>query len=303
MIFGSETYPMEALDYWDEVERLPHVIGDFVWTALDYLGEAGIGRFWYKERGGWLGAYPWHTAFCGDIDLCGFKRPQSYYRDCVWGVSKAPYIAVHRPAHYGEEPGRMMWSWPDVVSSWDWPGFAGRPAAVDVYCADDEAELFLNGRSLGRRPCGKENRYTASFDTVYEPGELIAVGYKDGAEHTRTVLRTAGAPAAIRLTPDRTALAGAGDLAYVTVEVVDAAGNVVHTAQPQLFFTVCGSGSLLAVGSSDPLSEEPYVGNTRRAYEGRAMAVVRADEEGKITLNAAADGLPAVSILLTSGAR
>lgn len=302
IICGTETYPIEAYEYWREVQRFPYVIGDFVWTALDYLGEAGLGRTWYDQKGGFLGDYPWLTAHCGDIDICGFKRPQSYYRDCVWGISKSPYIAVHTPEHYGEVAGQTRWSWPDVISSWDWPEFIGKPILVDIYCADDEVELILNGRSLGRKPSGEPATYKASFETVYEPGVLVAIGYKNGAEASRAVLKTAGSPAAILLSPDRNVIdAKPGDLSYITVEIVDKEQNLIHNAGNTIFFTIRGAGSLAGIGSSDPRSEEPFVGNQCKAYEGRAMAVVRSNgEPGDLFLTASADGLPPASVTLKS---
>ena len=299
VICGTETYPAQAFEYWEQVTNNPHVIGDFVWTSMDYLGEAGLGRVWYGEKKGFLGDYPWHMAFCGDFDLCGNKRPQSYYRDCVWGISKAPYIAVYKPQHYGQTAGLTPWSWPDVVSSWDWPGFEGKPVQLEIYCTDHEVELLLNGKSLGRKPAGKENKYKAFFETEYEPGELAAVGYdENGRETSKTVLRTPKEPAQIRLTPDRTVLGnGVGDLCYIMAELVDRDGNVVFHAENDLFFSACGAGTLIAVANSNPVSEEMYVGNQRKAYEGRALAVVRADAaSGEIVLTAMADGLPAASV-------
>lgn len=303
VICGTETFPKEAFDNWDAARRFPYVIGDFVWTSLDYLGEAGIGHVLYDKPNGYMGEYPWHQAFCGDIDICGFKRPQSYYRDCVWGISKAPYIAVHKPENYGKTPAMTDWSWPDVVSAWTWPGFENKPAVVDVYCTDSEVELYLNGKSLGRKPAGIENRHRATFEIVYEPGELVAVGLEGGAEVSRTLLRTAGAPASIRLTPDRTAIkAEFRDLSFITVEVLDAEGNIVHNACNDIYFTVCGAGTLLAVGNGNPVSEEPYAGNRRKVHEGRAMVVVGAKgEAGEIVLTAAADGIPAASTVIQAG--
>jgi beta-galactosidase len=300
IICGTETFPKQAYDYWKAVEELPYVIGDFVWTSIDYLGEAGIGHVWYNGEKQGLGSYPWHQAYCGDIDICGFKRPQSYYRDCVWGVSKTPYMAVYKPENYGKAADISAWGWTDVVSSWTWPGFEGKPTVVDVYSAHSEVELFINGKSMGRKPAGKANRYIASFEVVYEAGELLAVGYENEVENSRAVLRTAGEPAAIRLTPDRSILkAEFGDLSYITVELLDTEGNVMHNGSNSIYFTVSGAGSLLAVGNGNPVSEEMYVGNQRRAHEGRAMVVVRSKSAaGEITLTAAAEGIPASSVTI-----
>lgn len=303
IICGTESFPIETFDNWNTVERLPHVIGDFVWTGMDYLGEAGLGHVWYDADKDLRADYPWHQAFCGDIDICGFKRPQSYYRDCVWGRSRVPFIAVYKPENHGRNPLVSHWGWPDVVFSWTWPGFENKPVVIDIYCMDSEVELFLNGRSLGRKPVGKDNRYTASYETEYEPGELVAVGFTKGIETSRTTLNTAGKPVCIRLAPDRTALNSKfGDLSFVTVEVVDAAGNIVHNACTNIYFTVCGAGSLLAVGSGNPTTDEPYTGNQRKVHEGRAMVVVGTNgENGKIVLTAAADGIPSSTAVISAG--
>ncbi len=300
ILVSSESFPQLAYDYWADVERLPYVIGDFVWTAWDYLGEVGLGRVIYGPQTGFLGEYPWLHSYCGDIDICGFKRPQSYYRDCVWGNAGAPYIAVYNPEHHGETPTITLWGWPDVTASWTWPGHVGKLTAVDVYSMDDEVELILNGRSLGRKHAGKANRYVASFEVVYEAGELTAVGYMGGVERSRSLLKTSGAPAFIRLTPDRDVIdAEYGDLSYVTIEMLDAAGNLVPHADHNICFNVGGPGTLLAVCSSDPKTEEMYTGDRRRLYKGRALVVIRSEGvEGDIELTAEADGIPASKLVI-----
>lgn len=300
VICGTESFLGDSFKYWETADQYPNVIGDFYWTSMDYLGEAGIGGTNYEEDSCSPGEYPWHQAFCGDIDICGFKRPQSYYRDCVWGISKAPYIAVYKPENHGKTAKASYWGWQDVVSSWTWPGFEGKPTVVEVYSEDDKVELFLNGKTLGRKPAGKENGYTATYELNYEPGTLLAVGYRSGSEASRSVLKTAGKPAAIRLTPDRDSLKEQfGDLSYVTVELEDTQGNIVGNADNEIHFSVCGVGSLLAVGSGNPVSEEMYVGNVRKAYQGRAMVVIRADgKAGDIVLTAVSDGIPASSVTI-----
>jgi len=300
VIYGAESFAMEAYENWELVQKLPYVIGDFLWTGLDYLGEAGLGHVFYNGEKGYFGKYPWHQAYCGDIDICGFKRPQSYYRDCVWGLSKAPYIAVYKPKYYGKNADVARWGWPDVIASWTWPGFEGKPVIIDIYSTDEEIELILNGVSLGRKIVGENKKYIATFETEYQPGELVAVGYNNGVRASSTVLKTAGAPANIRLIPDRSVIkAEFGDLSYITVEVIDKEGNVVHNADNNIYFTLYGVGTLLAVGNGNPVSEEMYVGNQRRVHEGRAMVVVRSNgEPGEITLNASADGMPSASVVV-----
>jgi len=301
IIMGAETYAKECFDYWQATEKLPYVIGDFVWTAWDYLGESGLGRMRYVGDENFTGAYPWHHAFCGDIDICGFKRPQSYYRDFVWGIGKAPYIAVYKPENHGKKEFETEWAWHwnDVVNSWIWPGFEGKPIAIEIYSDGDEVELLLNEKSLGKKPAGKANRYIAHFETTYEPGQLTAVSYKNGTEIARSVLVSAGAPASIRLTPDRTQISVGEDLSFVTIELLDKDGNVAHQANNKLYITASGTGVVQAVGSGDPLSEELYVGVERSVYYGRAMAVVKStDEAGQLTLTVSAEGLPAAQVLI-----
>lgn len=301
VIAGTETFPMDIFDGWEAVEKLPYLIGDFVWTSLDYLGEAGIGHVWYDNENTFCGGYPWNQAFCGDIDVCGFKRPQSYYRDFVWGEGTVPYIAVYKPEFYGKQADISRWGWPDVVNSWSWPGFEGKPVEIEVYAGGDEVELIQDGKSLGRKASGKAAKYTAKFETMYTPGELVAVSYANGAETGRSVLKTASAPAAIRLTPDREKItAKYGELVFVTVELLDKEGNPAHHADNNLYFNVSGAGSLQAVGNGNPKSEEMYVGAARRVHEGKAMVVVKAcGEEGRIVLHAATEGIPAAEAVIT----
>lgn len=295
VMMGTESFPKEAYENWKAVLDNPYVIGDFVWTSLDYLGEAGIGRMHFGEGEGFLGKYPWHQAYCGDLDLCGFKRPQSYYRDMVWGAGEKLYIAVHAPIPEGKTPVVTQWGWPDVLASWNWPGFEGQTLKVDVYSTCEMVELFLNGHSVGVKTCGETRKYLATFEVAYQPGELKAVG--QGAELT---LKTAAPAASLRLSADRTTLkAGEDDLAYITVEIVDEQGTLHPAADRPVNFTVQGQGSLAAVGSGNPVSTEMYRGNSRSTFRGRCLAVVKTgDTPGEIHLRAQADGLESAEIIL-----
>jgi beta-galactosidase len=303
MIIGTESVAGESFDNWMNVLELAHVLGDFVWTSLDYLGEAGIGRVYFEEDGpSFLGGYPWHQANCGDLDLCGFKRPQSYYRDVLWQSGAKLYIAVHSPAPEGKTPAITRWGWPDVWPSWTWPGRENQPVKVDVYSACERVELFLNDESLGVRPTTRQERFIATFEAPYKPGVLKAVGYAGDQPVAECQVKTVGAPAQIRLTPDRSSIkAEPGDLCYVTVEIVDREGLVHPNADHEIFFTVQGEGEIAAVGSGNPVSTERYRGNRRRAHRGRCLVVVKSQGgAGEIRLHAQADGLDGAEIVLAT---
>jgi len=294
-IMGTESAPQQACEHWRLVEQHPRVLGDFVWTSMDYLGEAGIGRAYRPgELSGTHDAhYPWHQANCGDIDICGRLRPQAYYRMVLWGDRTQPYIAVNRPNDKGEKLAFNFWGWSDVINGWSFPSCEGYKTYIDVYSPCEEVELLLNGASLGRQPAGTAHRYTASFETTYEPGELKAIGYTAGQPVNEQVLHTSGAPAAVALSVDRDTLDAAyGDLAFVTATIIDANGQWVPYATNQLYFTTHGAGDIAAVGTNNGVSEEMFVGNTRQAYEGLCTIVLRSNgQRGEIELFAAADGL------------
>jgi beta-galactosidase len=300
---GTESFPNEAFENWMSVLDNSFVIGDFVWTSLDYLGESGIGRVHFGgENESFLGQYPWHQANCGDLDLCGFKRPQSYYRDMLWQNGDKLYIAVHYPvpSQGGKTPVVTLWGWPDVGANWTWPGREGQMFKVDVYSACDKVELFQNGKSLGVQPTTREEKFTASFEVPYAPGELKAVGYSGDQPTVECELKTAGLANQLRLSPDRSAIqAEAGDLCFVTVEITDGEGQMHPDADAEVYFTVKGEGSLAAVGSADPQSAERYRGNQRKTYRGRCLVVVKSTgKQGEIHLRAQADGLDGAEVVI-----
>ncbi|MFI6697621.1 glycoside hydrolase family 2 TIM barrel-domain containing protein [Streptomyces sp. NPDC050509] len=305
IILGTETFPTRIDGNWRLVKQHGHVIGDFTWTGWDYLGEVGIGRPQYLTPGGPkpspTAPYPYLLAGCGDIDITGHRRPASYYREIVFGLRSEPYIAVRRPEHHGRTFAGSPWAWSDSVSSWSWPGFEGAPVAVEIYSDAHEVELLVNGRSLGRRRVGEEHRFRTEFETVHEPGELLAVAYRDGHEAGRSSLRSATTPVHLTAEADRRAIrATGGDLAYVTLTLTDAHGTPHTGADRPVSVEVSGAGVLLGFGSADPSTEERFDATERRTYEGRALAVLRPTARGEIRLTATAPGCEAAEVVVTA---
>ena len=306
IMFASESYQSEAFANWAIMRDQPYVIGDFVWTALDYLGEAGIGRVFPPDEEAkkhWeADMYPWHAAYCGDIDLTGWRKPASHYRKIVWDGGEKLYAAVAVPPPGGKPWNVTPWSLPPLLPTWSWAGHEGESLTVEVYSRYDDVLLFLNDELVGEKPTGVAQEFKAVFHVPYAPGELRVVGRRAGVGHEEFVLESAGRAEAIRLTADRTHVRADGrDLAFVTVEAIDAAGRWQPHAAPRLTFAVEGPARLMAVGSGDPTAMESYVGSDVILYQGRALAVVRADPAGgAITVTASSPGLPDAVLTLTS---
>ncbi|MCF0142029.1 MAG: DUF4982 domain-containing protein [Parasporobacterium sp.] len=284
VIVGSETYPPEIGRNWNVMKTCPGVIGDFTWTGWDYIGEAGIGVPGYKFGEGGFGAqYPVQLAFCGDIDITGYRRPASYYKEIVFGLRKEPYIAVQDPAHYGEHMIGTNWVFMDGMSSWTFEGMEGKPAIVEVYSASEEVELFINGESLGRKTCGPDNNYKVLFDVTYNPGVIKAVSYDDGKESGAYELRTAG-EASLKITEEpRETAEGAAGLYFYSIELTDEDGILNTSADREITITVT-DGNLLGFGSADPRTAYNYNVTTTKTYKGRAQAVVISDGGPKVTV-------------------
>jgi beta-galactosidase len=248
--------------------------------------------------------YPWLTGWVGDIDITGHRRPQSYYRETVFGLRHTPYIAVHRPQFHGRPTLLTPWSWTDSVSSWSWDIPEGSPATVDVYSDADEIELFLSGRSIGRAAVGVDKAFLACFEVPYEPGELVAVSYIAGEEQARTALRTADGPLRLTAAADRDAIrADDTDLAYVTITLQDDEGNLAGHRDRLVSVEVSGAGVLTALGSADPRTEEPFGASQCTTFDGRALAIVRPTGSGDIEIGVSADGCDPVPATVTATER
>ena len=318
VMYTAESLSKDAFSYWREVETKSWVVGDFVWTAVDYLGESGIGWMGYSQDWQKLGPYPWHLAYCGEIDATGRKRPAAYYREVLWKTGIDPISAfVRQPAGTEDLPDRHLfpitpphldWSLDDVHPSWTWRGQEGKPLEVVVYSEFPEVELLLNGTSLGRKTVGVETEYKAGYRVPYAPGRIVAVGYRGGREAGRWSLQTAGAPAEARVSVNRSQVNANGeDLAYVTIELADTNGTPVYAqdGDRNVRVTVSGAGVLAGLGNGNPRDASSLQSGNRKTFHGRAVAVVRAGTiAGPIMVEIAAEGVPVrqLKIDVVSGA-
>ena len=318
VMWQTESYPRDAFRNWATVNDHPYVVGDMVWTGLDYLGESGIGRYYYEgERPGESfaeGGQPdWHGAYCGDVDITGWRKPISHYREMLWDVkgqwSKANglYMAVKEPNGYRGNIKETMWSvWP-TWESWNWtgstdykgeavPSWEGKPIDVEVYTKAPEVKLYLNDKLVGTKQVNRDTQFKAVFSIPYEVGVLRAEA--DGKSVT---LATAGEPARLRLTADRNVIAAGGqDLAYITVEVVDKDGRVCPDAAIPCEAVVKGQGQLMAFASADLKDREPKTSSRVTTWKGRALLVVRSSKtSGKAQINIKSS-LPTATLTIIS---
>ena len=301
IIWQTESYPRDAFRNWAVAYDFPYVVGDIVWTGLDYLGESGIGRNYYKgEREGesWIeGGQPeWHGAPCGDVDITGWRKPISHYRETLWNKNTPLYMAIKEPNGYHGEIHTTMWSvWP-TWESWTWPGWEGKPVEVEVYSHQPEVKLYLDNQLIGTKQVSRETEFKAVFSVPYKVGTLRA---EAGGESV--TLKTAGEPARLRLTPDRTMMTADGQsLTFVTVEVLDKQGILVPEAAIDCEAVVKGQGQLLAFASADLKDTEPYTSPRVKTWKGRALLVIRSTQKkGSISVSIKS-ALPTASLSLKS---
>ncbi|ACU59306.1 glycoside hydrolase family 2 TIM barrel-domain containing protein [Chitinophaga pinensis] len=305
VMMATESFAIEAADYWMEVVDHPWVIGDFVWTAFDYIGEASIGWLGYPQQQSF---YPWNLAYCGDIDVCGWKRPQSYYRDALWMPEQLSLFVKPPVPSFDTNTHKIEWSqweWHDARDSWNWEGYEGKPLDVTAYTSYEEAELFLNGKSLGRKKAGRENKFMVVWQAPYSPGKLSVIGYNGKKKSKEVVLQTAGKTTAIKLSADRQQVHADGqDLSYVTITLTDADGNISPDAARLLQFSISGPGTIVGVGNANPMSTESCQQLQRKAWRGKCQVIVKADKQaGDIHLTVQGAGLPATTMKIIATAK
>ncbi|WP_230146175.1 MULTISPECIES: sugar-binding domain-containing protein [unclassified Pedobacter] len=304
IIVQTESYPKDAFANWKLVQENNYVIGDFVWTAMDYLGESGIGRWYYSgDTPGehWENNFfPWHGAYCGDIDLTGWRKPISHYRSMLYNTNEKLYMAVREPAPEPLEIKETWWSvWP-TWESWTWPGFEGKTVQVEVYSKYPKVRLYLNNKLIGEEATTIGQQFKATFQVPYAVGLIKAVGVEDNKETGSAVLKTAGEAAKITLTADRKEiLANGQDLSYIAIEVTDKAGTIQPNATNRLHFKIEGPGVIAGVDNADLKDFEQYVGNTRKAWKGKALVVIKSKHEaGDIKLTVTSPDLPAETLTI-----
>jgi len=309
IILQTESYPKDAFSNWKLVQNNSFVIGDCVWTAMDYLGESGIGRWYYSgEVTGehWEhDLFPWHGAYCGDIDLTGWRKPISHYRSLLYNNTEKLYMAVREPEPAPLEIKETWWSvWP-TWESWTWPGFEGKTIQVEIYSKYPTVRLYLNDSLVGEKPTTEEQGYKADFPVPYAAGVLKAVGVENGKEIDPSILKTSGDAAKIRLIADRKEMKANGqDLIYVTVEITDKDGVLQPNAASRLHFKIDGPGVLAGVGNGDMKDMDKYVGDQHKAWRGRALAVIRSTHDaGDITLSVSSPGLEQATLRVKTPVR
>lgn len=292
VICCTESKPREFGSYWADVERFPYVIGDFEWTSMDYIGEAGIGNTFYVEpeqvqqmqKMMFRAQYPARTADAGDFDICGFEKAQLGYKKCVWG-SDETFLVSYDPQVHDKVELLGRYGWGKCERSWSWQVPAGAPVKVEVYSGASHVEVFVNGKSLGRKPAGALQDYRAVFETTYEPGRIVAISYdEDGKEISRDEQKTVGKPVKLAVREDETLMElrekgilpkDEESVTYLVIEAVDAEGNLVPYAEQKVTAQELGINHIIALGSGRPTTEENYTCGEITTYRGRALAVIQ----------------------------
>lgn len=339
IMMTTESFQSDAFEQWALVQDHPFIVGEFVWTAQDYLGESGMGAWSYgsamqanqmgqmknflrtymakmgadgknpmaasqngQSSNALMPGYPWHAAYCGDLDLTGFRKPSSYYRDILWNGGDRVFATVRLPESEDKRIIAAGWSVFPTLPSWTWPGQEGKPLTVEVYSGTEAVRLYLNDKLIGEKPTGRDQAFQADFTVPFTPGTLRAEGVRSGKVVAESILQTAGDPVGLKLTADRTILSADGqDLAFVVVEAVDAMGRLQMNTDVKATFTVFGAGIIAAVGNGDGQSQDSYAGNAFNLFQGRALVVLRSIRKaGEIKLITNAAGVKISSVVIES---
>jgi len=337
IMMTTESFPADAFEQWKLAHDNSYILGEFVWTSMDYLGEAGIGAWGvgtpkeasqaeqmnrfvrvYTTKMGENGkspftgtapppnplfpGYPWIGSYCGDLDLTGFRKGQSYYRDILWNGGDRVYATVRLPDPEDKKIFAIGWGVVPTLASWTWPGHEGKDMQVEVYSGADKVRLFLNEKIIGELPTGRDQQFKATFTVPYAPGTLRAEGVRGDRTVAEMSLKTAGFAKSLRLTPDRAIIRADGqDLSFVTVEAVDPSGQAQPSAQQEIEFAIIGPGVIAGSGTGDTKSLESYQAARSSLFNGRALVVVRSSgNAGAIRLTAKSKELGETSAMVSA---
>jgi beta-galactosidase len=277
VFYAAETHADEAYDYRVLAERAPYFLGEFLWTAMDYIGEAGLGLpLRVPATTGYAPVqFPIVNAWSGDLDLIGGQKPPSLYRDVVWGLSPLE-MTVRRPLPEGLSERVPAWGWPDELPSWTWSVAEGQPMTVRLFTAGDKVELRLDGAVVATREVAPGDKMRVEVPVPFRPGTLEAVAYRNGAEIGRKRLETVGRPKRLRLIrEERAGRADRHALSHLRIEVLDAAGRVVPDAAEPIRIAFAGPADLIGFGHGGPLATGSFQSATTQTYNGRALAILR----------------------------
>ena len=284
LILGSETFCFDAYKFWELAKKEPRLVGDFVWAGTDYLGEVMIGSWEYPDYAKNFGPdMGWVSAGSGRIDLTGKPLGEALYTKVAFELEKGPYICVRPICHEGKHS-PSAWKMTNAMPTWSFRGFEGRTAFVEVYARGASVELFVNGKSKGRKAF--KNNCLASFKIPYENGTIEAVSYDEsGKEIGRNQLVTAAEETILSVVPE-SATVRSGHLAFIRLKYTDPDGITKPAMRGIIHVTVEG-GILRALGSACPYYELSYLDSKCDTYYGEALAIVEAGEGGEIRLHAA----------------
>ncbi len=291
---GAETMPASLYQNWKLVQEIPTMIGDFMWTGWDYLGESGIGTIRYLDKKTKKDTEPGLIISGGPgiIDICGKMRPEVGWSKIIWGMEDKPVIGVDPFTHTTHFKSARMWRKADTIASWSWEGCEGIAGNVTIYSDAERVELLINGKSLGMK---KTKEATAIFKKIpFQPGKLEAVGYDgNGREISRSIMESAMGDTKIKLVPEKTILYANGqDLCFLNIDLVGANGITKSSVDQKLTVEVTGAGVLQGYGSARANMAENFYSKCHTTYYGRSLAVIRAGyEPGRIFVKVSGVGL------------
>ncbi len=285
VIFGSETFPQDIAKNWAMVKKYPYLIGDFMWTSWDYIGETGAGAWAYtKDGAGFEKPFPWLLADMGVIDILGNPNGELYFANAAWEQLTTPVICVQPINHPGVKPFKSSWRGTNALPTWSWKDCEGNKAVVEVYVNADKVTLYKNDKKVGTKKC-KDGK--ATFKTKYEAGTLRAIAYKQGKTVESSLTSAAST---LKITADVEAKRCVNDnVFYVNVSMADKDGIVEANADTRLNVSI-ENGKLLGFGSANPRTVESFVEKSYTTYYGRSQAIVEVNKGETAVLTISADG-------------